>query len=101
MRVLVVAKPRFPIPPEQLPAMVQGALHWRERHRDSMDAFGTFVGGGGFAIFDVADEETLHRIMIEMPFTPFSELDVRPFLEGDRGLRQWQQLAEGVSMARA
>src|SRR5438552_793304 len=49
MRALVVATPKFPIVPEQLPAMIEGALAWHDRYQEHFDAFGSFIGGGGFA----------------------------------------------------
>jgi hypothetical protein len=88
MRVLVVARPRFQLPPERLPQMVEEALEWRDRHRSELEEFGTFPGGGGFGICDVPDTESLNRLILEMPFSPFSEHDVYPFVPGDTGLQQ-------------
>jgi hypothetical protein len=33
-----------------------------------------FPGGGGFAIFNVPDEQTLYCMVAEMPFTPLSAI---------------------------
>jgi hypothetical protein len=33
MRILVISRPKFPIPPEQLPALFQAFAAWRERYR--------------------------------------------------------------------
>src|SRR5215217_660869 len=49
-------------------------------------------GGGGFGIFNVPDEATLNRIMVEYPLTPYSELTVRPILDGDAALGQWREI---------
>lgn len=91
MHVLVVATPRFPIPPDELPTIVDGALEWFDRHRGELEHFGTFPGGGGFGVVDVADEATLNRLMLEMPFSPFSRLEVRPFVGGRQGLDQLRE----------
>jgi muconolactone delta-isomerase len=99
MRVLVIGTPKFPIPPEQLPEVVDGAVAWSERHRDSLEVLGTFAGGGGFGILDVPDEETLNQIVMEMPFSWFSQVEVRPFVAGDAGLRQVQQAVHAMSHA--
>ena len=99
MRALVIGTPKFPIPPEQLPEVVEGAIAWSERHRDSLEAFGTFIGGGGFGVVNVADEEALNQLVIEMPFSWFSDVDVRPFVEGEAGLRQLQQAVQAMSHA--
>src|SRR5215204_661658 len=87
MRVLVVASPAFPIPPEELPAVVEGALGWAEQHRDELELFGTFPGGGGFGVAEVADEMALNRLMLDMPFAPFSHHEIHPFVPGVEGLR--------------
>ncbi len=100
MRVLVSGTPKFQIPPERLPEIIDGALAWSERHRDRIETFGGYIGGGGFAILDVTDEEELNQIVIDMPFTWFSDVQIRPFVEGEASLRQLQQAAQAM-MSRA
>jgi hypothetical protein len=91
MRALVIGRPRFQAPPEQLAGMVQGALDWVERHRDSIVIDGAFPAGGGFAILDVPDVETLNGLILEWPLTPVSDTQVEVFLDGEEGLRGLQQ----------
>jgi hypothetical protein len=88
MRVLVVATPRGEVPLERLTAMLGGAIDWHDRYRDSFEAFGTFVGGGGFAVVNAADEGALNQMMLEMPFTPYSTVEIRPCVAGTAGLQQ-------------
>jgi len=99
MRALVVATPKFPIVPEQLPAMIEGALAWHDRYQEHFDAFGSFIGGGGFAVVNVPDEETLNQIVIEMPFAWFSDLTVHPFVEGVAAFRQLQKAVAAMGAA--
>jgi hypothetical protein len=99
MRVLVVAKPRGTVPPDQLPGLLDRAQQWYERYQDRFEVFGSFPGGGGFAALDVADEETLHQMVLEMPFSPFSELDITPYTPGDTGFRLAQQAFAAMSGA--
>lgn len=81
MRVLVLVDERFP-------ALLEAFADWRERYRDSMEAFEFFAGSsGGFGILNVPDEETLSRVMNEYPFSLFSKITVRPILDGDMALR--------------
>ncbi|MBI3979924.1 MAG: hypothetical protein HY331_17255 [Chloroflexi bacterium] len=95
MRIMVLAHPKFPIPPEQMPAIMQGFADWRARHRERMEAFEFFAGGGGgFGIVNVRDEATLNQMMLEWPLLPFSELEIRPVISGDTALQQWQQAAQ-------
>jgi|SRR5690242_18929134 hypothetical protein len=100
MRVLVVAKPRAMVPPELLPGLIERALQWYERYQDRFEVFGTFPGGGGFAALDVPDEEALHQMVLEMPFSPFSDVDVTPYVPGDVGFRTAQQAFAAMSGAR-
>jgi hypothetical protein len=75
-----------------LPGLLDAFADWRERHRQSMESFEFFAGGGGgFAVANVPDEVTLNRIMVEYPFTPYSHITVRPVLDGDTALAQWRE----------
>lgn len=42
---------------------------------------------------DVPDAETLQRMLGEMPFTPFAEVEIRPFLDAETG---WAQAKEMI-----
>ena len=101
MQALVIGLPRFQIPPDQLPSIADGAIDWYERHRDKFSAFGTFPGGGGFGVVEVADEAELNQLIIEMPFSWFSDVQVRPFVDGIEGLQQFKQAVEAMAAAMA
>lgn len=98
MRFLVVATPKFPIPPDQILGMLDRGEEWQQRHSDKFEAFGMFPAGGGFGIVNVRDEATLHQLMAEMPFAPFSDHEIRPFVDGPTG---WRQAREAVAAALA
>ena len=92
MRMFVMAEPQFPIPPEQFPALAEGFAAWTERYRGQMELFEFFAGGGGgFGVVNVPDEKTLTQMLLEYPFAIYSELDVRPILDGDTALALWRQ----------
>jgi hypothetical protein len=97
MRALVVGTPKFQIPPDQLPGIVDGAIAWHERYQDKFDAFGTFPGGGGFGVVNVEDETELNQMIIEMPFSWFSDIQVRPFVAGAAGLQQVKQAVDAMA----
>jgi hypothetical protein len=99
VRVLVIGTPKFQVPPEQMPGVVEGALAWSERYRDNLELFGNFVGGGGFGVLNVPDEETLNQIVIEMPFVWFSDVQVHPFVDGVTGMRQLQRALQAMASA--
>ncbi|HEX2739189.1 MAG TPA: hypothetical protein VHM69_01985 [Rubrobacter sp.] len=93
MRVFVLVEPKFFTPPEMFPALLDGFAAWRDAHREHMDSFEFFAGGGGgFGILNVPDEATLNRIMVQFPFTPYSEITSRPILDGDTALGQWREI---------
>jgi hypothetical protein len=101
MRIFVMSQPRFPVPPEQLPALMQGFVAWREKYRSVMEAFEFFAGGGGgFGVLNIPDEATLNQIMLEYPFGFFDQLDIRPVLDGDKGLAQFQAAMQAMAAGR-
>ncbi len=98
MRVLVLARPKHFVPPEQLSTLIQAFADWRERYRSQMEGFEFFAGGGGgFAVLNVSDEATLHQIVLEYPFNVFNDLEARPILDGDTALRQWQDALQSMA----
>ncbi len=101
MKALVIARPQFPIPPELAPMITQGALDWYERYKDRFEVFGTFIGGGGFAVVEVDDSEELSKMIVEMPFATFSEITAELYVEGDKGFRQFQEAMQAMMGAAA
>jgi hypothetical protein len=89
MRVVIISRPKFPVPPEQALPLFQAFAAWRERYRPVTESFEFFAGGeGGFGVVNVADEAAVHQMMIEYPFGPVSDLEIRPVLNGDQRLRR-------------
>ncbi len=101
MRVLVVGIPQFPIPPEQLSAMAEAGLAWYQRYQDQLEAFGNFPGGGGFGVVNVDDAETLNQMLLEMPFVPFSRLEVRPVVPGETAFHQLRDAAAAMGQSQS
>jgi hypothetical protein len=93
MRTFVLVEPKFFTPPEVFPTLLEGFVAWRDANREHIEAFEFFAGGGGgFGIFNGPDEATLNRIMVQYPFFPYSEITVRPILDGDVALGQWREI---------
>jgi muconolactone delta-isomerase len=98
MRVLLLAKSKYFVPPEHLPMMAQGFAGWRNQYRDKMEAFFFFAGraaGGG--ILNVTDEAELNQIVNDWPLAPFSEIEIMPIVDGDVALKQFQSMAEKIT----
>ena len=93
MRAFVMVEPKFFTPPEVFPTLLEHFAAWRDANREHMESFEFFAGGGGgFGIFNGPDEATLNRIMFQYPFFPYSQITVRPILEGDAALGQWREI---------
>jgi muconolactone delta-isomerase len=58
---------------------------------------GTFPGGGGFGIIDASDYAELNQLILEMPFSWFSDVEVRPFVQGAEGLQQFKQAVDAMA----
>jgi hypothetical protein len=91
MHVLVVSLPQHPIPPSELPGIVDGAMDWHSRHKDEFEVFGLFPGGGGFGVLEVDDAARINQLMLEMPFSQYSRYEVRPFTPGAVGFTQLRE----------
>ena len=81
MRVAVIYRPRNPAPPEAIPMLMGAMGQWVEKYGKRFSTLEFFVGGGGFGVIDVDDSSELHRMTAENPFTPFSEVEIRPVVE--------------------
>ncbi len=69
---------------EVLPGVVEAARKWRDHWRAKMEAIEVFVGtGGGWGVFNTADEVELSRAMMEMPLALFSVVHVHPTVDDD------------------
>jgi muconolactone delta-isomerase len=101
MRFVVIDRgAKFPLPPEQMPALWPQFVAWRERYRDRMESFEFFIGGGGgFGVVNVDSAEELQQMLIEYPFTMVDEVEVRPIADGDASLAQWGQAIQAMAGA--
>ena len=99
MRVCVIDRgPRFPVPPEQMPAIWEQFIQWRERWREKMESFEFFADGeGGFGVMNVADENELQQMMIEYPFSMLDNVELRIVVDGDVSLERFRQAIEQMA----
>jgi hypothetical protein len=81
MKFATIYRPKYPPPPEQIPALLEEMGAWMQRYGARFETLSFFVGGGGFGTIDSDDAGELTRIIAENPFTPFSEIETRPVLE--------------------
>jgi muconolactone delta-isomerase len=100
MRIVIISRPKFAIPREEVPGMVEAFAAWRAKYRSVTEVFEFFAGGGGgFGVVDVEDEAALHQMMLEYPFGPTSDVEIRPLVSGDQGLAMWRASIEAMMAA--
>ena len=100
MRVCVIDQgARFPVPPEQMPAVWEQFKQWRARWKPKMESFEFFADEGGFGVVNVADETELQQMMLEYPFSPFSRIELRIVIDGDASLDRWGQAIQEMASA--
>ena len=81
MRVAVIYRPRNTPPMEAFPMLMGAMGEWFAKYGERFTALEFFVGGGGFGVLEIDDSAELQRISAENPFTPFSEVEIRPIVE--------------------
>jgi hypothetical protein len=90
MRSLVIARQKMPPPMEMLPGLTQGFKAWREKYRSKMEMFSFFASSsGGFAVLNTENEAEAYQILLEWPFTPFSEMELHLAIDGDEALDRY------------
>ena len=92
MRVAVIYRPKHAPPFELMPQLMQGMAEWVGRYQDRMETTYFFVGGGGFGVLDVDDSTELQRMVAEHPFTPFSDVEIRPVVDPGTALKTLQEV---------
>ena len=93
MRFIAIARLISPVPPEQLPSIMERFAEWREQYREHLQSFEFFAGSpGGFMVINVPDEVVLNQLMAEYPFVAYVDTEVRPIIDGDTALAQWWQV---------
>ncbi len=93
VRFIAITRLLSPVPPEQLPSLMERFADWREQYREHLESFEFFSGStGGFMVLDVPDEVVLNQIMAEYPLVAYLDVEVRPIIDGDTGLAQWWQV---------
>jgi muconolactone delta-isomerase len=99
MKVAVIARPKHAPPPERLTEIRAAMAAWTEKYAPQMETLYFFAAGGGLGILDVADSSDLHRMMLEFPFTAYSDIEVRAVVEPQTALRTVQELAAARAAA--
>lgn len=95
MRVLMISRPKHPVPPQLLMPLMDAFAGWRARYRPVMQTFDFFAsGGGGCGILEVPDEDTLGQLVMEYPWGPFSEVELHVLLDGDRAMSRQRAVIE-------
>ncbi len=97
MRVLIITRPKFPIPPDAAPMLVDAMGAWVGKHtkEKTMDQAWSFAGiPGGGGILNVGSPEELDAIMSEFPFAPFSDIECYILSDLNAGLANFKRVTQ-------
>lgn len=84
----------------ELAPMLFGALgQWVETYAARFTTFEFFADGGGLVLGDFDDTAELQRILAENPFTPYSDVQIRPVLEPRAALATYTQMVATLAAA--
>jgi len=61
--------------------MFQAAGEWMQQHGSELESIEFFLGGGGYGTIDTDDVASMQRLIAENPFTPYSEIEIRPLID--------------------
>jgi muconolactone delta-isomerase len=98
MKFLVIAKNKYPLPPEAIPSLMDGAIAWKRKYEGKFEQIFAFAGmqaGGG--ITDVDSTEELDTIIAELPMAPFSDIEIYPLTDVEGVWQRSKQIAEAMS----
>jgi muconolactone delta-isomerase len=91
MHACITYDPRSPAPPEMLPMMIEGTSQWQDRYGGKFEALYWYVAGGGIGIIEIDDEAELAKMIAEHPFTPYSDVNIRPCVDAQTGLNTYRE----------
>jgi hypothetical protein len=93
VRFIAIARLISPVPPEELPSIMERFAEWREQYREHLQSFEFFAGSpGAVMVINAPDEIVLNQVMTEYPFVNYVDIEVRPIIDGDTALAQWWQV---------
>lgn len=102
MKFLVVTKPKHLVPPEIVPALMDGMIAFANKYTESgkIEAIWGFAGlAGGAGIANVDSLEELDGIMAEFPLGGFSEIEILPLVDLNDSLQRVKQATEAMMAA--
>ena len=77
MRFIAIARLISPVPPEQLPSIMERFAEWREQYRDHLQSVEFFAGSpGAVMVINAPDEVVLNQVMTEYPFVNYVDIEV-------------------------
>jgi muconolactone delta-isomerase len=87
MRFAIIYRPGTSSPPpEQVSEMAAATGEWMQRHGGELESIEFFVAGGGIGIIDTDDASVVQRLIAENPFTPYSDIEIRPLIDPATGI---------------
>ncbi|MCL5735168.1 MAG: muconolactone Delta-isomerase family protein [Actinobacteria bacterium] len=103
MRFLIIVKNKFPLPPDAAAAIFDAMIGWIDGNTKNgkMEQAWGFAGvqaGGG--ILSVESLQELDAIMTEMPFGPFSKVEVHGLTDAKEALTHGKEVVSMMTKGR-
>jgi muconolactone delta-isomerase len=86
MRFAIIYRPKHPAPQDQLPDLLKGMGEWMQKHGGRIEGTQFFVDGGGYGTIDTDDVGELSRLISEHPFTPYSDVEIKPVIDPEAAM---------------
>lgn len=86
MKFAVIYRPQLPAPRDQQPQLLKEMGAWVEKFGDRVTGVEFFVDGGGLGFIETDDAEELTRLVAENPFSPYSEIEIKPVVAPERAM---------------
>ncbi len=99
MRVAIIYRPKNVAPVEATPMMMGALGQWVETYAARFSTFEFFVDGGGLVVADFDDADELQRVVAENPFTPYSDVQIRPVVAPTVAMGMYSEVIAALAAA--
>jgi len=88
------------LPPEKRVQIWEGMVAFIEKYRKAGKCKGMYMDGdmkGGVSIWEVESDEESTKFIIENPLAPFSDIDIRPVIDWDIGVKATREFFQKLA----
>lgn len=99
MRFLITVHPKHPVPPELVVVLSDAMLGWTGKLSEGGkgESIWGFAGvAGGMGILNVDSAEELNGIVAQLPFGPFSDVQITTLVDVVESVTRFKQAAQAM-----